>query len=91
MPFLLSAGRLPWLLGRLGGRRSFLADAPPQRLHQVDDVARGGPLLRCDRLAAALAVDEIDQRGFVVVLEFLRFEPPGLLVDDVLGEVEHVL
>src|SRR6516165_6014675 len=66
------SGRLARLLGRLLRRLGLdrgAADAPPQRLHQVDDVARRGPLHRRDGLAGALAVDEIHQRGFVVVLE----------------------
>jgi hypothetical protein len=40
--------------------------------------SRGGPLL----------VDEVDQRGFVLVLELVRLEATGLLVHDVLGEIE---
>jgi hypothetical protein len=40
-----------------------------------DDVAAGGTLLGRDRLAGALLVDEVDQRGLVVVLEFVGLEP----------------
>jgi hypothetical protein len=41
--------------------------------------------------AATLLVDEVDQRSFVLVFEFAGFERAGLLLDDVPGEVEHVL
>jgi hypothetical protein len=61
---------------------------PPQRLHQVDDVLAARPLLRGNRLGGPLLVDEVDQRGFVLVLELVRLEATGLLVHDVLGEIE---
>jgi hypothetical protein len=52
--FLLAGSRLARLLGRLRGlRRLGAADAPAQRLHQVNNVAGGGPLLRRDRLSRA--------------------------------------
>lgn len=44
-----------------------------------------------ERLTGALAVDQVDESGFVVVLELRRFELSGLLVDDVPGQVEHIL
>jgi hypothetical protein len=53
---------------------------PAQRLHQVDDVGAGGAILLRERLSGALLVDEVDQRGFVLVLELRRLEPSGLLV-----------
>jgi len=61
------------------------ADALAQRLLQVDDVLAARPLLRHDRLAGALLVDEVDQRRFVLVLELVGLESPRLLVRDVLG------
>src|SRR5450631_1640785 len=84
--FLLAAfrGFLLRGLSRLG-----TANAPAQRLHQVHDIASSGTVLVRDRLAGALL--EVDQRCFVLVLEFFRLEPSGLLVDDVFGQVEHVL
>ena len=38
-----------------------------------------------------LPTDEIDERGFVIVLELIGLEPARLLFDDVPGEIEHVL
>jgi hypothetical protein len=68
--FLLPGCRLARLLGGFGclRPRGFMADALAQRLHQVDNVAGGGTLLRRDRLAGALLVDEVDQGGFVLVV-----------------------
>jgi len=50
--------RFPWITGDLQTVRNMIvrprprfADAPAQRLHKVDHVAGGGPLLRGDRLA----------------------------------------
>src|SRR5689334_309418 len=86
--FLL-ARRLLGLLGGLG--RLLLAEARAKRVHQVDHVADGGPRLCSDGLAVALLVDEVNQRRFIVVLELLGLELPGLRVDDVLGEIEHFL
>ena len=48
-------------------------------------------LLAHDRPTGALLVDQLDERRFVVVLEHFRLEVPRLLVDDVLGEIEHIL
>ena len=67
------------------------ADALAQRVHQIDDVLAAGPLFRGDGFAGALLVDEIDQGGFVLVLELVRLEVARLLIDDVPGEIEHVL
>jgi hypothetical protein len=67
------------------------ADALAQCVHQVDDVLTAGPLLRGDRLAGALLIDEVDERGFVLVFELVRLEPGRLLVDDMSGQIEHVL
>jgi hypothetical protein len=66
------------------------ADAPALRLHQIDNVAGDRAIPLRDRLAGALLVDEVDQRCFVLVLELFRLKLSGLLVDDVLGEIEHV-
>ncbi len=89
----LARRRLARLLGGLCclRRRSLPTDALPQRLHQIDHVFAFGPLLRADGLACALLVDQVDQRGLVVILEFLGVERARLLVDDVPCEVEHVL
>jgi hypothetical protein len=77
---------------RLGlGVSGTSADAAPQRLHQIDDVLAARSLLRPDRLASALLVDEVDQSRLVVVLELVGLEAARLLVHDVLGEIEHVL
>jgi hypothetical protein len=79
---LLPGRRLARLLGGLGRfrRHGLLTHAPPQRLHQIDDVLSLGTLLRADRLAGALLVDEVYQRGLVVILKLLRLESAGLLL-----------
>jgi hypothetical protein len=59
-----------------------------QRLHQVYDVL-ALPLLRRDRPTGTLLVDQSDERGFVLVLELIGLEATSLLIDDVLGEIEH--
>ncbi len=41
--------------------------------------------------ASAFLVDEIDQRGFIVVLERIGLERSRFLFDDMLGEIQHVL
>ena len=64
------------LLRSLGLGRG-AADALAQRVHQIDDVLALGPLLRRDRLAGALLVDQVDQRGLVVVLELVGLEAPA--------------
>ena len=46
-----------------------------QRLHQVDPVLAVRTLLRRNRLAGALFVDEIDEGCFVLVLELVGLEP----------------
>lgn len=43
------------------------------------------PLFRPDDLAGALLLDEVDQGGFVMVLELLGIEASGLLVHYVLA------
>ena len=50
---------------------------PPQCLHQVDYVLTAGPLLGLDRLAGARLIDEVDESGFVLVLEFVRLQAPA--------------
>jgi hypothetical protein len=88
---LLTTRRLPRLFRGLRRLCRFRgADAPTQHLHQIDDVAAGGAILFGDRLAGALLIDEVDQRGLVLVLKLVRLEPPSHLVHDVLGQVEHV-
>src|ERR1700744_6508712 len=92
--FLLTGRRLALLGGFLRSRRfryCSAAHAPPQRLHQVDHILALRPFLRPDDLASALLIDEVDQRGLIVVLEFFGLEAARLLADDVLGEIEHVL
>ena len=67
------------------------ADALAQRVHQIDHVLATRSLLRGDGFAGALLVDEIDESSFVLVFELVRLEVTRLLVDDVPGEIEHVL
>ena len=42
-------------------------------------------------LPGAFLVDQVDQGGLVLVLELFWFERAGRLIDDVPGELEHVL
>src|SRR6516162_2005685 len=65
------------------------ADTPTERLHQVNDVFAPRPLLGPDRLAGALLVDELDQSSFIMIFELLGLERSGLLIDDMLGQIEH--
>src|SRR6266702_6511283 len=90
----LARRRLPRPLGRLlrclrlrGGS----GNAAAQRLHEVNHVLAARPLLWADGLARPLLVDQVNQRGLIVILEFLGVERARLLVDDVPREVEHVL
>src|ERR1700753_2404458 len=80
--------RLLFCLARCRGAST---DALAKGVHQIDHVLSAGSLLRGDGLTGPLLVDEIDQRGFVMVLELVVVEVTGLLLDDVTGEVEHVL
>ncbi len=40
-------------------------------------------------LAATLLIDQLGQRSFVVILKFFGLEGGGILIDDMLGEIEH--
>jgi hypothetical protein len=62
-----------------------------ERVHEVHDVLAARTWFGGDGLAAALSNDELRQSLFVVVLELLRLEHAGLLIDDMLREVEHIL
>src|ERR1700746_3479207 len=73
---LLLARRLLWPLDGL--RSLLLADGCTQRIHEVDDVVGCRTRSRRDGMAVALLIDEIDQSGFVVILEFLGRELRGL-------------
>ena len=95
-PTAASAGlRRRLLLGRgalllLGAAGLALPEARLQRVHQVDDVAAlrlGGD----DRLVALqLLLDHRHQRRLVAVLVGLGIELGGLLLDQRLGELEHL-
>jgi hypothetical protein len=76
-------------LGRLAVLgRSRATDALAQRVHQIDDVLATRSFFRSDRLAGAFLIDEIDERGFVLVFKLVRLEAGRLLIEDVLGEIE---
>jgi hypothetical protein len=72
-------------------RWSFARDAPFQGVHQVHDIDALRSRLGPDGLAVPFGVDEFGQGRFVVVLELLGLEGRGLLVDDMLRQIEHVL
>ena len=40
-------------------------------------------------LAATLLIDQLGQRGFVVILKIFGLEGGGILIDVMLGEIEH--
>jgi hypothetical protein len=80
--FLLAGRRLLGLLCRL--RRSprcrlRAADTFAQRVHQVDHVFTARTFLSGDRFPGALLVDQIDQRGFVLIFELVRLKVTRLL------------
>src|SRR3954471_16798878 len=63
-----------------------------QRVHQADHVARALLTLRqLDRLAAGLPLDQRLQRVLILILEFAGVEMRGLALEDVTGELDHVL
>src|SRR3546814_391185 len=80
----------------LRGFRLRLLDRFLERRHQVDDVRGAAPrrlVLLLDDLAVALrfalARDQFVERVDIAVVEFLRVERRGLLLDQRLGEVEQ--
>ena len=70
---------------------TLVPDTCAQRIHQVDDIARRLLLRSRYRNACLLLVEELGERRFVMVLEFVRLKVPGLLLDDMLREIEYVL
>jgi hypothetical protein len=92
LPLALAVLRAFLPLALVGGAACLLGgEAALQRIHQVDDVAARSSARPWPPAGRALLVDQIDQRGFVLVLELVRLERARLLLDDVLGEIEHVL
>ncbi len=89
--FLLAGGCLARPLGWFRRCRRRLANTLAQWVHQVDDVLAAWPSLGRDRLPGSFAIDEFDERSFILILELCRLESPCLLVDDVFGQIEHVL
>src|SRR5262245_64385726 len=77
--------RLPALSATFGLHR------PAQRIHEVDDLGRSALARRLDLLAGLLFLQQVLERFLVMVLEFLRLEMAGLGLDDVRGQLEHVL
>ena len=62
-----------------------------QRIHQINNVFTARPWLVSDSFALAFCLDEFAQSLFVVVLKLFRFEVGLLLINDMLGQIEHVL
>src|ERR1700681_3162543 len=77
--------------GLLALRGSFAGDALLQSVHEVYYIFTTRSGFWPNHLAIALGVDEFGQSLFGVVLELLRLERGGLLVDDVLCQIKHVL
>src|SRR3954454_17599730 len=93
---LLRGARSPRCPARMGLRRRLLPAASLQallqRIHQANDVAR--PLFglrQLDLFAAGLALHQGLQRVLVVVLELAGIEMGGLGLEDMAGELNHVL
>src|SRR5262245_55428389 len=76
---------------RLRRRRTLGLHAAPQRIHEIDDVARRGDMLFGLRWleAGLLLAQQLHQCRLVVVLERRRVEVTGLRIQDVLGELQH--
>src|SRR5215208_1688779 len=74
------------LSGALSGFKTLF-----QRIHQINYVFTARSWLVSDRFALALRIYEFGQSLFVVVLKLLRLEVSLLLIDDMLGQFEHVL
>src|SRR5258705_2829216 len=68
------------------GRRAL-----PQRLHQVDYPGRRAFLRVFDLFAALFLLDQLPERVLVVILEFLWLEMPGLGLDDMDCQIDHIL
>src|SRR5262249_28538604 len=75
---------------RLGGAPGLAFNAATQGIHQVDDI--GVPMrgLRLQWHALLLGANEVDQRVLVAILELIRLKPARHLVDDVLGQFQHL-
>src|SRR3977135_4526323 len=88
---LVPRGASRLLGGALAFGRTSAFDAAAQRIHQVDDLggrALGRPL---DLLSVLLLVQQVLERFLVAVVEFLRLEVRLLGLDDLGGELQHVL
>src|SRR5438046_1877702 len=74
-----------------GTHLAFSSHALPQRVHQVDDIARlftfGG---RLDWLTPSLAADQLLERRLVFIPEPGRIEMPGLGLEDVRRQRHHI-
>src|SRR5215831_20326991 len=74
------------------GLAATLLDAPPQRVHEIDDVRRPRRrFLFRRRQARLLGADELDHRVLVAILELLWFELARHAIDDLLGETHHLI
>src|SRR5262249_17196520 len=62
-----------------------------QCLHHVSHYGWGALLRLFDFLAVLLLLDQLLESNFVVILEFLWREMPGLGLDEMGRQIEHVL
>src|SRR5438045_107926 len=77
-------------VGLLTRRPAAAPEALLQGLHEVDHLVLFLGLFGADQLLALLlASDEIAQRVLVAVLELRRVELGLLLLDDLLGDLQH--
>src|SRR5450759_2560200 len=68
----------------------FVGEATLERVHKADDVGLARSRRVDDTLAAPLAGDQLNERSFIMVFKFLRFERARFLLDNMFGEIQHV-
>src|SRR3954447_27050638 len=84
-------GRLSSPNARGGGLLLLRIEAGSESIHEVHDGRRQDLSGGLDLLAGLLARQQVPQRALVAVLKLLRLEMPGLALDDMPREIEHVL
>src|ERR1041385_6295121 len=68
------------------------AETLAQRIHQIDDVVGlGGRFCGLGLLSRPLALDQLAQRDLILVLELARIEMRRLGIENVPGDLEHIL
>src|SRR5262249_42809535 len=65
--------------------------APAQRIHQIDDFCWRTLFRRFDLLSGLLFLQQLLERIFVLIFELLRLEVARFGLDDVRGQLQHVV